>query len=120
MVSRSARREHRRRRRRGDLGRTAIAVANRPGQARMSRRQASWVARRAWPRESDGARRDDCSSGRRTPGFTAMQFNAVVDTNIAAIALWESLGFETIGIVPEAFDSRRHGLVGLRVMYRRL
>lgn len=53
-------------------------------------------------------------------GFHGMQFNAVVDTNIAAIALWESLGFETIGIVPEAFDSRRHGLVGLRVMYRRL
>jgi hypothetical protein len=28
-------------------------------------------------------------------------FNAVVDTNTAAIALWESLGLETVGIVPE-------------------
>jgi L-amino acid N-acyltransferase YncA len=53
-------------------------------------------------------------------GFRAMQFNAVVDTNTAAIRLWESLGFETVGIVPEAFDSAEHGLVGLRVMYRRL
>jgi L-amino acid N-acyltransferase YncA len=53
-------------------------------------------------------------------GFRAMQFNAVVETNRAAVALWESLGFETVGIVPEAFDSRSHGLVGLRVMYRRL
>jgi L-amino acid N-acyltransferase YncA len=53
-------------------------------------------------------------------GFRAMQFNAVVDTNTAAVRLWESLGFETVGIVPEAFDSARHGLVGLRVMYRRL
>jgi GNAT superfamily N-acetyltransferase len=53
-------------------------------------------------------------------GFRAMQFNAVVDTNAAAVMLWESLGFETIGIVPEAFDSRSRGLVGLRVMYRRL
>jgi L-amino acid N-acyltransferase YncA len=53
-------------------------------------------------------------------GFRAMQFNAVVETNTAAVALWESLGFETVGIVPEAFDSRTHGLVGLRVMYRRL
>ena len=53
-------------------------------------------------------------------GFQAMQFNAVVDTNTAAVALWDSLGFETIGSVPEAFDSRSHGLVGLRVMYRRL
>jgi hypothetical protein len=49
-----------------------------------------------------------------------MQFNAVVETNAAAVALWESLDFETIGIVPEAFDSRTHGLVGLRIMYRRL
>jgi len=52
--------------------------------------------------------------------FRAMQFNAVVDTNTAAIALWELLGFETIGTVPQAFDSRTRGLVGLRVMYRRL
>ena len=40
--------------------------------------------------------------------------------NVAAVRLWETLGFETVGIVPEAFDSRTHGLVGLRVMYRRL
>jgi L-amino acid N-acyltransferase YncA len=53
-------------------------------------------------------------------GFRSMQFNAVVETNNAAVALWESLGFSTIGVVPEAFDSRTHGLVGLRVMYRRL
>jgi len=53
-------------------------------------------------------------------GFRGMQFNAVVETNTAAVALWESLGFETVGIVPEAYDSATHGLVGLRVMYRRL
>jgi L-amino acid N-acyltransferase YncA len=53
-------------------------------------------------------------------GFRAMQFNAVVETNTAAVELWESLGFETTGVVPEAFDSRTHGLVGLRVMYRRI
>jgi GNAT superfamily N-acetyltransferase len=53
-------------------------------------------------------------------GFQAIQFNAVVETNTAAVALWESLDSETIGIVPEAFDSRTHGLVGLRVMYKRL
>ena len=53
-------------------------------------------------------------------GFRAMQFNAVVDTNSAAVRLWESLGFDTIGVVPEAFDSATHGLVGLRVMHRPL
>jgi L-amino acid N-acyltransferase YncA len=55
----------------------------------------------------------------KAAGFRSMQFNAVVETNTAAVALWESLGFETIGIVPEAFDSAAHGLVGLRVMYYR-
>ena len=34
-------------------------------------------------------------------GFEAMQFNAVVETNERAVGLWHSLGFETIGTVPE-------------------
>ena len=54
----------------------------------------------------------------RAHGFRAMQFNAVVATNTGAIRLWESLGFTTVGTVPEAFDSPTNGLVGLRVMHR--
>jgi GNAT superfamily N-acetyltransferase len=56
----------------------------------------------------------------RDAGFRSMQFNAVVETNVAAVHLWRSLGFEVIGTVPEAFNSRQHGYVGLHVMYRRL
>jgi L-amino acid N-acyltransferase YncA len=56
----------------------------------------------------------------RTAGYHAMQFNAVVETNTAAVKLWTSLGFGIIGTVPEAFDHREHGLVGLHVMYQRL
>jgi L-amino acid N-acyltransferase YncA len=56
----------------------------------------------------------------RAAGFRAMQFNAVVETNTAAVALWRSLGFEILTTVPEAFDSPAHGLVGLHVMHRRL
>lgn len=56
----------------------------------------------------------------RTAGYRSMQFNAVVETNTGAVALWQSLGFEILATVPEAFDSRTHGLVGLHVMYRRL
>jgi len=48
-----------------------------------------------------------------------MQFNAVVERNTAAVRLWESLGFEIIGTVPEAFDHREDGLVGLHVMFLR-
>jgi GNAT superfamily N-acetyltransferase len=56
----------------------------------------------------------------RAAGYRAMQFNAVVETNTAAVGLWRSLGFVVIGTVPEAFDHARHGLVGLHVMHRRL
>lgn len=56
----------------------------------------------------------------RDQGFRSIQFNAVVETNTAAVRLWRSLGFEIIGTVPEAFDSRTHGLVGLHVMHLRL
>ena len=51
-------------------------------------------------------------------GYTAMQFNAVVETNENAIRLWESLGFTTLATVPAAFRHPRHGLVGLRIMHR--
>jgi L-amino acid N-acyltransferase YncA len=53
-------------------------------------------------------------------GYHGMQFNAVVESNTGALALWESLGFSTVGVVPEAFDHPTLGLVGLTVMYRRL
>jgi GNAT superfamily N-acetyltransferase len=56
----------------------------------------------------------------RRAGFRAMQFNAVVATNTGAIALWESLGFEVVGTVPDAFRHPVHGLTPVHIMYRRL
>ncbi len=56
----------------------------------------------------------------RAAGYHGIQFNAVVETNRAAVALWQALGFEILGTVPEAFDHARDGLVGLHVMYRPL
>jgi L-amino acid N-acyltransferase YncA len=53
----------------------------------------------------------------RQRSYAGIQFNAVVETNIAAVHLWQALGFEIIGTVPGAFRSRRHGHVGLHVMY---
>ena len=53
-------------------------------------------------------------------GYRAMQFNAVAESNTRAIALYESLGFETVGTVPEAFEHPTLGYVGLCVMCRRL
>jgi GNAT superfamily N-acetyltransferase len=54
----------------------------------------------------------------RETGYRSMQFNAVVETNTAAVRLWQSLGFAILTTVPEAFDHRRHGLVGLHVMFQ--
>jgi L-amino acid N-acyltransferase YncA len=54
----------------------------------------------------------------RAAGYSAMQFNAVVSTNVAAIRLWQSLGFEIVGTIPSAFRHPRLGLVDLHVMHR--
>ena len=56
----------------------------------------------------------------RVAGYHAIQFNAVVETNRAAVHLWQALGFEILTTVPEAFDDPEHGLVGLHVMFLRL
>jgi L-amino acid N-acyltransferase YncA len=53
----------------------------------------------------------------RSRGFRGIQFNAVVETNTAAVALWQSLGFSIVGTVPGAFEHPTHGYVGLHVMY---
>jgi GNAT superfamily N-acetyltransferase len=54
----------------------------------------------------------------REAGYRGMQFNAVVESNVAAVHLWQALGFEIVGTVPGAFDHRRLGPVGLHVMYQ--
>ncbi|MFE6667310.1 GNAT family N-acetyltransferase [Streptomyces sp. NPDC057697] len=56
----------------------------------------------------------------RAAGFRAMQFNAVVETNVHAVALYRSLGFEILGTLPEGFRHPEHGFVGLHIMHRRL
>ncbi len=53
----------------------------------------------------------------RDEGFAAIQFNAVVESNVAAVRLWQRLGFTIVGTVPGAFDSASHGRVGLHVMH---
>ncbi|WP_022884050.1 GNAT family N-acetyltransferase [Glaciibacter superstes] len=54
----------------------------------------------------------------RTAGYDGMQFNAVVETNAAAVALWTSLGFTVLATVPGAFDHASLGKVGLHVMFQ--
>ena len=53
-------------------------------------------------------------------GFRAMQFNFVVKTNERAVRLWESLGFNIVGTLPEAFLHPAAGYTDAYVMYRNL
>lgn len=53
-------------------------------------------------------------------GYRAMQYNLVVSTNEGAVRLWQRMGFEIIGTIPDAFDHPRAGLVDGHVMYKPL
>ncbi|MCP8883406.1 GNAT family N-acetyltransferase [Devosia sp. XJ19-1] len=56
----------------------------------------------------------------RERGFRAMQFNHVVSTNEGAVALWQKLGFQIVGTLPQAFRHPLHGYVDSFVMFRAL
>lgn len=53
-------------------------------------------------------------------GFRAMQFNFVIASNVRAVRLWLSLGFEQVGRLPGAFEHPTLGEVDALVLYRRL
>ncbi|MFY1687475.1 GNAT family N-acetyltransferase [Plantactinospora sp. WMMB782] len=51
-------------------------------------------------------------------GYAGMQFNAVAESNQAAVGLYQRLGFAVLGTVPGAFAHPTLGRVGLHLMYR--
>jgi L-amino acid N-acyltransferase YncA len=59
-----------------------------------------------------------CLREARRAGYLAMQFNFVVSTNEAAVALWKQLGFQIVGTLPRVFRHRDLGLVDAYVMHR--
>lgn len=56
----------------------------------------------------------------RRLGFTAMQFNFVVKSNTYAVKLWQDIGFEIIGEIPDAMYHSKNGLTNAYIMYRKL
>ncbi len=116
----------------GSPGRTVVAVeddalvgtasmyANRPGGGSHVASASFMVDPRASGKGVGRALGEEVLAWACNNGFRAVQFNAVVETNVAAVALWRSLGFELIGTVPEAFRHPTQGYVGLHIMYRRL
>ena len=51
-------------------------------------------------------------------GCLSMQFNYVVSTNEAAVALWQAMGFAIIGVSPKSYRHKQHGLVDIYIMHR--
>lgn len=56
----------------------------------------------------------------RARGYRAVQFNFVVSTNSRAVTLWQSLGFDVVGRLPEAFAHPTAGFVDALVMFKTL
>jgi L-amino acid N-acyltransferase YncA len=61
---------------------------------------------------------EHCLDEARRAGYSAMQFNFVVSTNVSGVRLWQTLGFQIVGTLPKAFDHQRLGLVDAYVMHR--
>ena len=101
----------------GTLLGSAKMGANRPAQGAHVGTASFMVGVRARGKGAGRALAEYVVDWHRRTGFRAIQFNAVVETNTAAVRLWESLGFTIIGTVPGAFRLPSGEYVGLHVMY---
>jgi GNAT superfamily N-acetyltransferase len=61
---------------------------------------------------------EQCLDRARAVGYSSMQFNAVVATNVRALALWRALGFIIVGTVPNAHRHPKFGAVDIHIMHR--
>ncbi|WP_285479806.1 GNAT family N-acetyltransferase [Amycolatopsis sp. NBRC 101858] len=96
---------------------TANMYANRPGPGSHVASGSLMVAKEARGTGVGRALATDLVAWARDSGFAAIQFNAVVEVNTAALRLYESLGFVTLGTAPGAFRHPDHGDVGLRILW---
>jgi L-amino acid N-acyltransferase YncA len=96
---------------------TATMGPNRPGRGAHVGTASFMVASAARGRGVGRLLADHVVAWHRAQGYRAIQFNAVVETNTAAVALWRSVGFTVVGTVPGAFEHPTQGYVGLHVMH---
>lgn len=104
----------------GEVLGTANMYANRPGNGSHVASASYMVDPRQSGRGIGRALVEYSLEWTRAAGFRAIQFNAVVETNVYAVRLYESLGFKIVGTAPEAFRHPAEGYVALHIMYRPL
>ena len=97
---------------------TATMGPNRPGRGSHVATATFMVAADTHGRGVGRALGEHVLAWARSRGHAAIQFNAVVESNAAAVHLWQSLGLRIVGTVPEAFEHPTLGRVGLHVMHR--
>jgi L-amino acid N-acyltransferase YncA len=103
-----------------EVGGTYILRPNQSGGGSHVANAGFMVSASARGRGIGRAMAEHCLSEARRLGFRAMQFNYVISTNTAAIRLWQDLGFEIVGTLPDAFHHPEQGDVDVYVMYRSL
>jgi GNAT superfamily N-acetyltransferase len=96
---------------------TANMFANRPGPGDHVASGNYMVAEGHRGRGIGRALIEDSLRWAREAGFRAMQFNAVAESNVPAIRLYERVGFAIVGRVPGAFRHPQQGEVALLVMH---
>lgn len=96
----------------GNVLGTANMYANRGGNGDHIASASYMVDPRAQGRGVGRALVEDSLAWARAAGFRGMQFNAVVETNTAAVELYRRLGFTVLGTVPGGFRHPEHGYVG--------
>ena len=62
----------------------------------------------------------DCLAEAKRAGFSIMQFNAVVATNIHALHLYKRLGFTPLGTIPRGFRRKDGHYEDIVVHYKEL
>jgi GNAT superfamily N-acetyltransferase len=90
---------------------------NRPAQGRHVGTASFMVSAAARGKGVGRALGEHAVEWHRANGFAGIQFNAVVETNTAAVRLWQDLGFKIVGTVPGAFQRPNGERVGLHVMF---
>ena len=97
-----------------------IIKANQPGRGSHVANASYMVASAARGKGIGGLMCEHSLREAKALGFRSMQFNIVVSTNLAAVALWQKHGFIIAGTLHGAFRHETFGYVDALVMFRDL